>query len=213
MSSLFANHTALAPHNILAGTDAEAWLWPRYSTGQRSVESLIQLVANDRTSWQALSVKVFGKTYAAPRLTAFYADSGLQYAYSGVTHIGEGWPSWLQPWLQQANDVAAKQSLSAFNSVLLNYYRDGTDSMGWHSDDEPELGLDPVVLSISLGGTRRFRLRHKKRLFEPVSIDLADGDLLLMPTSCQRHWQHCITKTATAVAPRVNLTFRRIVRF
>jgi alkylated DNA repair dioxygenase AlkB len=100
-----------------------------------------------------------------------------------------------------------------FNSVLLNLYRDGADSMGWHSDDEPELGERPVIASLSLGATRRFRLRHRRRKeLEPVAIDLENGSLLIMEGDTQRFWKHQVPKTRRAAEPRVNLTFRNICR-
>jgi alkylated DNA repair dioxygenase AlkB len=100
-----------------------------------------------------------------------------------------------------------------FNSVLLNLYRDGADSMGWHSDDEPELGERPVIASLSLGAMRRFRLRHRRRKdLDPVAIDLENGSLLIMEGDTQRFWKHQVPKTRRAVAPRINLTFRNICR-
>jgi len=100
-----------------------------------------------------------------------------------------------------------------FNSVLLNLYRDGFDSMGWHSDDEPELGERPVIASLSLGATRRFRLRHRRRKdLEPVVIDLENGSLLIMEGDTQRFWKHQISKSKRVSEPRVNLTFRNIWR-
>jgi alkylated DNA repair dioxygenase AlkB len=104
-----------------------------------------------------------------------------------------------------------KASGGSFNSVLLNLYRDGVDSMGWHSDDEPELGERPVIASVSLGATRRFRLRHKTRAdLEPVVVDLEHGSLLIMKGETQRFWKHQLPKSRRVSEPRLNLTFRRV---
>jgi alkylated DNA repair dioxygenase AlkB len=97
-----------------------------------------------------------------------------------------------------------------FNSVLLNLYRDGNDSMGWHSDDEPELGQNPVIGSLSLGGKRRFRLRHRSEKNLKHQLELTSGSFLLMQGTTQHYWQHHIPKTKRPVPPRINLTFRLI---
>src|SRR5262245_35057288 len=131
-----------------------------------------------------------GRGRPFPRLTAFVADVGFDYRYSGVIHRGEGWPTELQA-VRRRIEVA---SGAEFNSLLLNLYRDGRDSIGFHADDEPELGKNPVVASISLGAIRRFVMKHT-RTREARSFQLAHGSLLVMAGTCQHHWLHSVPKT------------------
>lgn len=141
-----------------------------------------------------------------PRLTAWYADPGLTYSYSGVTHDALPWTEALAGIRRRVDDAAG----TLFNSVLLNLYRDGKDSIGYHADDEPELGVNPVVASISLGGVRQFVLKHIKS-GEKLTYDLAHGSLLIMGGTSQHHWMHGVPKTKATAEPRINLTFRNIV--
>jgi alkylated DNA repair dioxygenase AlkB len=154
------------------------------------------------TSWK----QEVGRGRPFPRLTAWYADPGLVYRYSGVAHHGEGWTPLLLEIKQRVEQAAG----AAFNSLLLNLYRHGRDSIGMHSDDEPELGQDPVIASVSLGAVRRFILKHRKTR-EKLIFDLAHGSLLVMGGSCQHHWLHGVPKTEAVVGARINLTFRRIL--
>ena len=158
----------------------------------------------------AEEVVVFGRRVIQPRLTAWYGDPGCAYAYSGIRLE----PS---PWSATLRDLKARieaATAEAFNSVLLNYYRDERDSVGFHSDDEPELGPRPVIASLSLGAERVFVMRHKSdRKLPPVRLTLASGSLLLMKGDTQRHWQHGVPKEARPCGARVNLTFRRILSF
>jgi alkylated DNA repair dioxygenase AlkB len=144
---------------------------------------------------------VYGKRYVQPRLTAWYGEA--RYTYSGLTLQ----PLPLTPLLEQLRAAVEHATGRRYNSVLLNYYRDGADSMGMHSDDEPELGAEPVIASLSYGATRTFTLRHK-RSKRTVKLDLTDGSLLLMAGKFQANWHHGIAKTAKVVGPRINLTFR-----
>jgi alkylated DNA repair dioxygenase AlkB len=157
--------------------------------------------------WEQHIIRVRGREVASPRLSAWYGDPDAHYRYSGLSL--EPRP-WLPPILELKTEVEAVCD-TAFNSVLLNLYRDGSDSMGWHSDDEPELGERPVIASLSLGATRRFRLRHRRRKdLESVAIDLESGSLLIMQGDTQRFWKHQVPKTRRTVEPRINLTFRSI---
>jgi alkylated DNA repair dioxygenase AlkB len=139
-------------------------------------------------------------------LTAWYADTGLTYTYSGVTHAAIPWT----PALAEVRRRVEEASGAPFNSVLLNYYRDGADSMGYHADDEEELGVNPVIASISLGAVRQFFLKHPKS-GEKLKYDLAHGSLLVMGGTCQHHWVHAVPKAKTALGERINLTFRKIL--
>jgi alkylated DNA repair dioxygenase AlkB len=164
-----------------------------------NAEILARLI--DETPWRADTVVVYGKRYLQPRLTAWYGEAS--YTYSGLTL--QALP--LSPLLEQLRTAVEQATGRRYNSVLLNYYRDGADSMGMHSDDEPELGPQPAIASLSYGATRTFTLRHK-RSKRTVKLDLTDGSLLLMAGTLQAHWQHGINKTAQLVGPRLNLTFR-----
>jgi alkylated DNA repair dioxygenase AlkB len=140
-----------------------------------------------------------------PRLTAWYADPGLTYSYSGVTHHAVPWTAELLAVKVRA-EVAAE---TTWNSLLLNYYRDGRDSIGFHADDESELGANPVIGSISLGAKRRFVLKHPAS-GEKREFNLPHGSLLVMGGASQHHWRHGVPKTRKPVGARINLTFRYV---
>jgi alkylated DNA repair dioxygenase AlkB len=146
-----------------------------------------------------------GRGHPFPRLTAWYADPGLTYSYSGVTHHPVEWT----PALRDVKRRVEEASEAEFNSLLLNLYRTGKDSMGFHADAEPELGVNPVIASVSLGAVRQFILKHKT-VNEKLVFRLAPGSLLVMGGSCQHHWIHAVPKTQQLVGERINLTFRRI---
>jgi alkylated DNA repair dioxygenase AlkB len=158
--------------------------------------------------WRQDHIRLFGKTMPLPRLTAWHGDPGRVYSYSGIEMPPK-------PWTESLLSIKARVETAAgtqFNSVLLNKYRDGRDSMGWHSDDEPELGPSPVIASVSFGATRRFVLKHKyNKTLETISMELTDGSLLLMQGTTQHFWQHQVPKTRRVVGQRINLTFRTIV--
>jgi alkylated DNA repair dioxygenase AlkB len=141
-----------------------------------------------------------------PRLTAWYADPGLTYSYSGVTHQALAWTGTLADVRRRVEQAAG----GTFNSLLLNYYRDGRDSIGFHADDEPELGRNPVVPSVSLGAARRFVLRHGAS-GRRLEFELSHGSLLVMAGTLQHHWKHALPRTRGNVGGRINLTFRRIL--
>ncbi len=174
---------------------------PQLPFGQDNDTVLDRLMAE--TAWRTEAITLWGKQVLQPRLTAWQGSA--RYRYSGLTLEP-------QPFGALVSELhAAVESVSGhrFNSVLLNYYRDERDSMGMHSDDEPELGPAPVIASLSYGATRTFILKHK-RSKETLKFDLPAGSLLLMAGETQRHWQHGINKRAKPSGPRVNLTFRFI---
>lgn len=158
-----------------------------------------------QTQWRQERISLYGKTHKVPRLSCWMGDAGLAYGYSNMRMQAVPWSKELKE-LQQSlqNDTGHR-----FNSVLINQYRDGQDSNGWHSDDEVELGRNPVIASISLGAARDFHLRHKSQKHLRQSIKLEHGSLLLMQGSTQHYWQHHVPKRANA-ATRINLTFRLI---
>ena len=156
--------------------------------------------------WQEESIFIFGRWVKVPRLMCWYGDADAYYRYSGVNHQPLPWNAALQSVRAQVE----RQCRCTFNSVLANLYRDGLDSMGCHADDEKELGLNPVIASLSLGDERLFKLHHKKRK-ETVDIVLGHGDLLVMAGALQHHWLHSVPKTKKLKTPRINLTFRSIL--
>ncbi len=157
--------------------------------------------------WQQRSITLFGKTIPQPRLTAWYGDPGAAYRYSGLYWEPLPWT----PLLRSLKNRIEQQTGLTFNSVLLNLYRHGQDSMGWHSDDEPELGKNPAIASLSFGASRRFLLRHRQDKTLKQTLHLGHGSLLLMKGETQHHWHHQLPKTPQIDQPRVNLTFRQIV--
>jgi alkylated DNA repair dioxygenase AlkB len=167
-----------------------------------AADAMARLIAE--TDWKSEKIRLWGKEYLQPRLTAWHGDKA--YTYSGLTLAPLPWT----PLLASIRDAVSATCGHPFNSVLLNYYRDGRDSMGMHSDDEAELGPNPVIASLSLGASRTLMLRHKRDK-EIFRIELTDGSLLLMAGATQHHWQHGINKDPRLREPRLNLTFRFIV--
>jgi alkylated DNA repair dioxygenase AlkB/uncharacterized protein YerC len=158
--------------------------------------------------WQQDNIKRFGQSIPLPRLTAWYGDAGKSYTYSGITMNPL---IWTPPLLRIKNKIE-KITQHQFNSVLLNQYRHGKDSVAWHSDDEPELGKEPIIASVSFGATRQFMLKHKfKAEIKPITLNLTSGSLLLMKGKTQECWLHQVPKTGKEIAPRINLTFRTIL--
>jgi alkylated DNA repair dioxygenase AlkB len=185
--------------------DAEVYYWPDFFSAEQSATYLQKLIAT--VAWRQENVKIFGKQILLPRLTAWYGDPGKLYSYSGIQNHPQPWTDILLE-IKRAVEVPAKV---VFNSVLLNYYRHNQDSMGWHADDEPELGLNPVIASVSLGQARRFNFRHRiNKSLPKVSVLLSSGSLLLMQGTTQHFWQHQVPKISAQAGVRLNLTFRVI---
>lgn len=157
--------------------------------------------------WRNDSITMFGKPHPQPRMTAWHGDKDLAYTYSNIKMISPGWtPSLLRIREKLESDLKIK-----FNSVLVNYYRNGKDHMSFHTDNERELGNNPVIASLSLGETRRFILKHKfDKTKEPLVIDLPSQSLLVMRDELQEFWVHKISKSTKIQGPRLNLTYRYI---
>ena len=185
--------------------DAEVVLYPAFFSAAEADRLLREL--RDTTAWRQESMRIYGKEIAFPRLTAWYGDEGTSYVYSGIKNVPLPWT----PAILEVKRAVEPPADVVFNSVLLNRYRTGKDSVSWHADDEPKLGEQPVIASVSFGGTRSFQLKHKKRKELKASIDLTHGSLLLMRGGTQANWLHQIPKTAKPVEERLNLTFRAIV--
>ena len=161
----------------------------------------------DQIAWRHDEIVMYGKAIPIPRLTAWYGDPGCVYTYSRITMQP---CAWIEPLLVIKSKVDALCGLN-FNSVLLNWYRDGADAMSWHSDDEPELGPAPIIASVSLGAERVFKIRQKPhRKGNPSrSIPLPDGSVLVMAGTTQQDYEHALARTAKPVGSRINLTFRQ----
>jgi alkylated DNA repair dioxygenase AlkB len=157
--------------------------------------------------WQQEQIKYFGKLVDCPRLSAWYGDPGKTYVYSGILNKPLLWTKELLIIKNKVEDLAQTN----FNSVLLNLYRNGKDSMGFHQDDEKELGQNPVIASVSFGGIRNFRLKHLHKTDLSYTLPLTDGSVLIMKDETQHFWSHGISKTTKVVSPRINLTFRTIL--
>ncbi|GAB4189453.1 MAG: alpha-ketoglutarate-dependent dioxygenase AlkB [Wenzhouxiangellaceae bacterium] len=157
-------------------------------------------------AWTQQPITLFGKQVMQPRLTAWYGEPGITYRYSGLTLTAQPWTATLTTIRQTVEMLSGAR----FNSVLCNYYRDGSDSMGWHADDEPELGPEPVIASLSLGASRRFVFRRRDNHRQRQVMELSHGSLLMMTGTTQRRWQHALPKTQRVSGPRINLTFRTI---
>lgn len=157
-------------------------------------------------NWQHDQIKVFGKVYDQPRLTALYAENKKAYSYSNIVMH----PHQFTNELLKIKNKIVTFSNEKFTTCLLNYYRTGQDSNGWHADDEKELGVNPVIASMSFGAKRKFKMRKKDNHQEKFDIELSAGSLLIMKGETQHFWQHQIPKTAKKIDPRINLTFRKI---
>jgi alkylated DNA repair dioxygenase AlkB len=150
---------------------------------------------------------MFGREIDAPRLSCWIGDPGAAYVYSRTRYEPNAWPAALRPVRERLRETLGFE----FNSVLANRYRDGRDAMGWHSDDEPELGSQPVIASVSLGATRRFALKPRAGGGSRLALDLPHGSLMVMSGETQIHYRHALPRTARMVGERINLTFRRIM--
>jgi alkylated DNA repair dioxygenase AlkB len=189
----------------LSMPDAEVVFYPSFFEEQESDKIFRQLI--QEIKWQQDKIKQYGKEINLPRLTAWYGDAGKSYTYSHIAMKSEPWTPillYIKNRIEEVADVS-------FNSVLLNLYRSGKDSVSWHQDNERELGGNPVIGSVSFGETRRFQFRHKlKKDLSKVDLNLTHGSLLIMKGTTQQFWQHQIPKTSKPVLPRINLTFRVI---
>ena len=185
--------------------DAEIFLWRRVDFG--NARKLLDQLIED-TPWKSDPVTVWGKSYPQPRLVAWYGDEGKNYTYSSVAHHPLPWTATLL----DLKEKVEKLCECGFNSVLLNYYRDHRDGVGFHADDEPELGRFPAIASVSFGETRCFAMKHKYRKEQKdIKLQLPSESVLLMKGATQANWKHGIPKESRPCGPRVNLTFRNIL--
>lgn len=156
--------------------------------------------------WRDETIMMFGKPVMQPRRTALYGDEGLVYRYSGRTMLPLPWT----PDLLTLKQIAEQHAQSSFTTVLVNCYRNGNDSMGWHRDNERELGCNPTIASISLGAQRLFQCKHRTDPSQRLSLPLSHASILVMKGAMQEHWYHQVPKERRVTEPRINLTFRTI---
>ena len=188
----------------IALADARLHYWPHWLDATQADALFAALRA--QVPWETHRVRLFGRELESPRLSCWMGDADAAYRYSGVRHVPRPW----LPLLDELRGRLQREFAAGFNSVLLNRYRDGRDAMGWHSDDEAELGAEPVIASLSLGAPRRFVLKHRDEPSRRLALTLAHGSLLLMSGATQRNYRHALPRTARAVGERINLTFRRV---
>ncbi len=184
--------------------DAEVFYYPNYFTKNESM-SLFQILTTE-TLWQQDDIKVFGKTYKQPRLTSLYGSNKRPYSYSNITMHPHKFSSTLLKIKSKIEDTTNE----IFTTCLLNQYRDGQDSNGWHADNEKELGQNPVIASVSFGASRMFHLKHRYDKSHKCKLLLESGSLLLMKGTTQHFWLHQVPKTKKQIGSRINLTFRYI---
>ena len=201
MKSLFESQSEPL---ILDLPDAEIIYYSQFFDTELADSIFAQLMHD--IPWQQDDIRVYGKIHPQPRLTALFGNEGKPYSYSNITMQPHPWNLLLQKLKTQIEAVAQTN----FTTVLLNQYRDGKDSNGWHADNEKELGINPIIASISFGAERTFHLKHNTRADLKKSIVLQHGSLLLMKGTTQHFWKHQIPKTTKPVGTRINGTFRVI---
>ncbi|WP_417446868.1 alpha-ketoglutarate-dependent dioxygenase AlkB family protein [Kangiella sp.] len=190
---------------IIQLENAELELFAQFLTSEVADNLLQKLV--ELVDWQKETIRIAGVERLVPRLTAWYGDKGASYTYSGVVHHPVPWNERLLALKSQVEQACGAE----FNSALFNLYRDGKDSVAWHSDDEPELGRRPIIASLSLGAPRSFQLKHKKHKDLRHKLTLTSGSLLVMRGDTQQCWLHQVPKEPAITEPRINITFRNII--
>ncbi|HEY9030628.1 MAG TPA: alpha-ketoglutarate-dependent dioxygenase AlkB [Kangiella sp.] len=185
--------------------DAELELFAQFLIAEEADNLLQKLV--ELVDWQKETIRIAGVERLVPRLTAWYGDKGTSYTYSGVMHHPVSWSQRLLALKSQVEQACGAE----FNSALFNLYRDGKDSVAWHSDDEPELGERPIIASLSLGAPRSFQLKHKRHKHLRHKLTLTSGSLLVMRGDTQQCWLHQVPKEPAITEPRINITFRNII--
>lgn len=193
------------PWQSVVDLNGKVWQWPQFYDANRATVLEARLLED--LQWASETLHMFGRAVLVPRLVCWYGDPGTTYSYSGTRHEPIMWT----PLLNEIRREVEHATGSAFNSVLANLYRNGTDSMGWHADNEPELGAAPTIASFSLGASRVFRLQHRKTK-RTVALSLGAGDLMLMEPPLQTYWRHSVPKASGSVGLRINLTFRQVIR-
>lgn len=181
--------------------DGELYYSPFFSSEESRI--FFQTI-KDETPWKQEPIKIFGREVMQPRLTAWFGDKS--YTYSGITMMPLPWTKTLLKIKEKIEEFSGE----SFNTALLNFYRNQNDSMGWHRDDERELGKNPAIASISFGETRTFKMRHRKMPDLKLSLEVEDGSFLLMKGASQHHWLHSVARTSKEKEARINITFRKV---
>ena len=200
--SLFGGNAA---NRVMLPDGSDVWFIPAYVQSDEADRLFDYL--RELPGWRQDVIRLYGRTHKVPRLHRWFAESHQPYRWSGIEMHPEPFPGQLHGTLQRIRT----ESAVPFNTALGNLYRTGSDSVSWHSDDEPDLGPNPVIASLSLGATRRFLLRRKLNHSESLSFDLSHGSLLWMSGATQALWEHSLPKTQRKVELRINLTFRAIL--
>lgn len=185
--------------------DGEIWYMNNFMPADKAAYYYEHLLKS--ISWRQEEIKMYGKVHPVPRMTAWYGYEGFNYKYSGIMCNPEPWTKELIDIKKVIENFLPEEN---FNSVLLNLYRNGNDKVSWHGDDEPELGINPIIASVSLGTTRRFDLKHKTEKGLIFQIELLPGSLIVMKGSLQHNWLHQIPVQKKITTPRINLTYRTI---
>ena len=202
---LFSTEGQEKTFEVISLQDGEILFMRNFFTSSEA-KNYFELLQNN-INWKQEEVKFYGKTFPVPRKTAWYGYEGFNYSYSGITCFPEIWTKEL---LEIKKEIEKFIPDEDFTSVLLNLYNNGNDKMGWHADDEKELGINPTIASVSLGETRRFDIKHKQNPELHYKFELTSGSLLIMRSALQHHWVHQIPAQKKVKEPRINLTFRTI---
>ena len=191
----------IIPLSLGGGRSSEIVFWPNW-LGQTAADQLLD-TAITKTPWRKDVINIMGKQIPIPRLQNWFGDPNTSYTYSRIRLQALAFPDWME----QLRAAVERETGNSFNRALVNYYRDGKDSVDWHADDEASLGFEPLIASVSVGAERIFQLRHNVSK-EKVKINLPHGSLLLMGAGVQENWQHSVAKVKQLDEPRVNFTFR-----
>ena len=191
------------PLQLSPDRQSEITFWPSW-LGSTEADDLLA-IAIDQVTWRQDNIHIAGKSIPIPRLQNWYGDPTTSYTYSRIKLQAVAFP----PWMELLRRRVERQTGNCFNRTLVNYYRDGQDSVDWHADDERELGPEPIIASVSLGQERAFLLRHKTTK-ERLKINLPHGSLMMMGPGIQEHWHHSVAKDKNVVGSRINFTFRNM---
>ncbi|KKO48579.1 DNA methylase [Arsukibacterium sp. MJ3] len=183
--------------------DAELTLWSSWLSHAET--TVLQTLLSAELAWRQEQIRIYGKTVNIPRQQVWMGEPHCSYQYSGVCFEPQPW----HPAIKKLCSKLSGELNQPFNCVLLNLYANGQNHMGWHADNEPELGPTPVIASVSIGASRRFDLQHRQHGHQ-LQLQLDNGSLLVMAGTCQQYWQHRLPKQSRVLTPRLNLTFRYI---
>lgn len=211
-ADLFSDGDATAARSRLPLPGADVEYLPGFVSQNLAGLWFAALLQDGAVAWRQDRIKMYGREVPIPRLNAWYGDAGLDYSYSGIPMQPESWSDLLAEIRRQVEAAAGHR----FTSALINLYRDHEDSVAWHADDEPELGPQPVIASLSLGAAREFQMRHRDFRNNGLATHkmiLQPGSLLIMRGDTQKNWLHQVPKRSAAAVdgPRINLTFRKIL--